>query len=126
MHHSHRQKGGRLSRTHEVGQGNEVDGGVDGQCIPVASRLASASPAEVKLIEGTLDRSKVDFPFNLKLVLDCAYDSDPLRYRLRERWIQIIVRTGNENTLKTVDPFADKSDVGRLKEPSLGSAGSED
>ena len=83
-------KGGDCVGPTKRGKGTKWMVVVDGQGIPVASRLASASPAEVKLIEGTLDRSKVDFPFNLKLVLDRAYDSDPLRNRLRERWIQMV------------------------------------
>ncbi len=63
---------------------------VDGQGIPVACQLASASPAEVKLLEPTLDRAKTKLPFRLKLICDRAYDSDPLRQRLSDRFIELV------------------------------------
>ena len=56
----------------------------DGQGIPLACSTASASPAEVKLVEGVLiqvprpeDRSNPLFAVR-------AYDSDPLRERLKQ------------------------------------------
>jgi transposase len=64
---------------------------VDGQGVPLASKLESASPAEVKLLEPTLERmpqkllSKVQ-----RLIVDRGYDSDPLRCRLQERGIDFI------------------------------------
>ena len=70
---------------------------VDGQGIPLGGTLASASPSEVKLIEATLDQVKVPrggrgrprkrMP---RLIADKAYDSDPLRKRLKQRGIDLI------------------------------------
>ena len=71
---------------------------VDGQGIPIGGTLASASPAEVTLAEKTLETVKV--PRNgrgrpkkrpLRLIGDKAYDSDPLRKRLKELKIDLIV-----------------------------------
>jgi len=64
---------------------------VDGKGVPLASTLGSASPAEVKLLEPTLETmpnkllNKVQ-----RLILDRGYDSDPLRFRLQERGIDMI------------------------------------
>ena len=59
--------------------------------------LDSASPAEVKLIETTLEKSymtpKTTRQFKgtvLRLIYDKAADSDPLRRRLKERGIELI------------------------------------
>lgn len=50
---------------------------VDRRSLPVAVHVASASPAEVRLVEPTLDaRFLADFP--PRLIGDKAYDSDPL------------------------------------------------
>jgi transposase len=71
---------------------------VDGQGIPIGSTLASASPAEVRLAEETLET--VNVPRNgrgrprkrpLRLIADRGYDSDPLRKRLKELKIDLIV-----------------------------------
>ena len=71
---------------------------VDGQGIPIGSTLASASPAEVKLAEETLEtvnvpRSGRGRPRKrpLRLIADKGYDSDPLRKRLKELKIDLIV-----------------------------------
>ena len=71
---------------------------VDGQGIPIGSTLASASPAEVKLAQETLEtvnvpRSGRGRPRKrpLRLIADKAYDSDPLRKRLKELKIDLIV-----------------------------------
>jgi transposase len=69
----------------------------DGQGIPVSLRLASASPAEVTLLEPTLDAMKVT-PHDKRckdrqpkrLIADRAYDSDPHRERLAERGIALV------------------------------------
>jgi len=70
---------------------------VDGQGIPIGSSLASASPAEVKLVDQTLEQIKV--PRNgpgrpkqrpERLIGDKAYDSDPLRKELKKRGIDLI------------------------------------
>jgi transposase len=71
---------------------------VDGQGIPIGSTLASASPAEVRLAEETLETVKVPRKGRgrpkkrpLRLIADKAYDSDPLRKRLKIFKIDLIV-----------------------------------
>jgi len=71
---------------------------VDGQGIPIGSTLASASPAEVKLAQETLEavnvpRSGRGRPRKrpIRLIADKGYDSDPLRKRLKELKIDLIV-----------------------------------
>ncbi len=62
---------------------------VDGEGIPLGSTLASASPAEVTLIEpliqATYGKSKIT-----RLIYDKAADSDPLRHRLKQQRIDLI------------------------------------
>jgi transposase len=69
----------------------------DGQGVPLGILLESASPAEVKLLEPTLE--KVAVPRcgpgrprknPERIILDKAYDSDPLRTRLAKRGIDMI------------------------------------
>jgi transposase len=67
---------------------------VDGQGIPLGSHIDSASPAEVTLVEKTLEQIKVGRRGRPKtrpkrLIADKAYDSDPLRRRLRKRGITL-------------------------------------
>jgi transposase len=70
---------------------------VDGRGVPLASQLASATPAEVTLAESTLERIRVrrrqaGRPRNrpARVIADRAYDSKPLRQRLAKRRIQLI------------------------------------
>ena len=69
----------------------------DGQGIPLAAHLDSASPNEVTLIETTL--ANVTVPGETggcpktkpkRLIYDKAADSDPLRSRLKSRGIELI------------------------------------
>ena len=70
---------------------------VDGQGVPLGSKLESASPAEVTLLEETLARVSVprQGPGRPKrrperLIADKGYDSSPLRKRLKKRGIELI------------------------------------
>jgi len=70
---------------------------VDGQGVPLGSKLESASPGEVTLAEPTLENIAVPRGGRgrprkrpLRVVADKAYDSDPLRWRLLERGILLI------------------------------------
>jgi len=70
---------------------------VDGQGVPLGSKLESASPGEVTLAEPTLENIAVPRggpgrprKRPLRVVADKAYDSDPLRWRLLERGILLI------------------------------------
>jgi transposase len=70
---------------------------VDGQGIPLGSQLTSATPAEVKLAEATLQQIAVprggpgrpkSKPFCV--IADRGYDSDPLRWRLFQKGILLL------------------------------------
>ena len=62
---------------------------VDGQGLPLAVEVNSASPAEVTLIEPLIDQA-VTSHVPSRLIYDRAADSDPLRERLAERGIELI------------------------------------
>jgi len=68
---------------------------VDGAGVPLGSQLTSASPAEVKLAESTLQNIRLpgkarrqNRPW--RVIADRAYDSDPLRWRLCRRGMLLI------------------------------------
>jgi len=71
---------------------------VDGRGVPLGNYLHSASPAEVKLAETTLATIRVGRSHHAgrprqkptRVIADKAYDSDPLRKRLRQRGIELI------------------------------------
>ena len=71
---------------------------VDGAGIPLGDHLHAASPAEVTLAETTLATIRVGRCHHpghprqkpLRVIADKAYDSDPLRWRLRRRGIELI------------------------------------
>ena len=71
---------------------------VDGAGVPLGDHLHSASPAEVRLAETTLAtirigrRHRAGRPRQkpVRVIADKAYDSDPLRKRLRQRGIELI------------------------------------
>jgi transposase len=71
---------------------------VDGRGVPLGNYLHSASPAEVKLAETMLAAIRVRRRHQagrprqkpLRVIADKAYDSDPLRKRLRRRGIELI------------------------------------
>jgi transposase len=71
---------------------------VDGAGVPLGDHLHSASPAEVRLAETTLAAIRVGRRHRagrprqkpVRVIADKAYDSDPLRKRLRQRGIALI------------------------------------
>src|SRR5258708_27485155 len=71
---------------------------VDGCGVPLGNYLHSASPGEVTLAETTLAAIRVGRRHHagrprqkpLRVIADKAYDSDPLRKRLRQRGIELI------------------------------------
>jgi transposase len=71
---------------------------VDGKGVPLGEYLHSASPAEVRLAETTLAAIRVGRRHHpgrprqkpVRVIADKAYDSDPLRKRLRQRGIELI------------------------------------
>jgi transposase len=62
---------------------------VDGHGTPLAAEIASASPAEVTLIEPLLQK-RILRRKPRRLIYDRAADSDPLRERLARRGIELI------------------------------------
>jgi transposase len=82
----------------------------DGQGIPLAVDLTSASPHEVTLIEGTLQHIRVPHPGPGRprtrpkhLIYDKAADSDPLRKRLARRGIDLVSPNRSNKKVKTQD-----------------------
>jgi len=60
----------------------------DGQGLPLAQHLSSASPAEVTLAEEAIQELT---PGSIqRLIADRAYDSDPFRERLAQQGIDLI------------------------------------
>jgi transposase len=83
------QKRGRLVGKTKRGKGTKIMGVADRHGLPLALRTESASPAEVKLVEATLDQRLVaDVPE--RLIGDKAYDSDPLDKILSKHGTELI------------------------------------
>lgn len=79
------QKRGRLVGKTKRGKGTKIMGIADGHGLPLALRTESATPAEVKLVEQTLEQRIVpDVPE--RLIGDKAYDSDGLDNSLRQNF----------------------------------------
>ena len=79
------QKRGLLVGKTKRGKGTKIMGIADGHGLPLALRTESASPAEVKLVEATLEERVVaDVPE--RLIGDKAYDSDRLDQELMEKF----------------------------------------
>ena len=76
---------------------------VDGQGLPLGVRLESASPGEATLAEATLKEVRVPRAKGRprqkpkRVIADRAYDSDPLRERLKKRGIELIAPYRNNN-----------------------------
>ncbi len=75
---------------------------VDASGTPLAAHTTSASPAEVKLVQDTLDAS-FGFDFPERLIGDKAYDSDGLDADLREIGIEMIAPNRKNRKRKTQD-----------------------
>lgn len=83
---------------------------VDGAGVPLGIHVTSASPAEVTLVDATLTtirvprtgpgRPRQNPP---RLIADRAYDSDPLRERLRQRGITVIVPYRDNRTVRAYE-----------------------
>jgi transposase len=90
------EKGGSAVGKTKRGKGTKWMVLVDGEGIPLGIRLESASPHEVTLAEATLSEVRVPQPRGRsrqnpeRLIGDTAYDSDPLRERLKRRKVDLI------------------------------------
>lgn len=67
--------------------------------LPVAIYIDSASPAECKLVENTVNESLVDLTGAL-LIGDKAYDSDPLDQFMEEEYGIYVVSPHKKNRVK--------------------------
>ncbi len=82
---------------------------VDGQGVPLGNYLDSASPAEVTLLETTLEQIAVPRwrgrprKKPLRIIADKGYDSDPLRKRLKHRGIDLVCPNRSNRKRKTQD-----------------------
>jgi transposase len=79
------QKRGLLVGKTKRGKGTKIMGIADGHGLPLALRAESASPAEVKLVEATLEE-RVVAEVPERLIGDKAYDSDRLDQELMEKF----------------------------------------
>jgi transposase len=79
------QKRGRLVGKTKRGKGTKIMGIADGHGLPLALRTESAAPAEVTLVQATLEaRVVADVPE--RLIGDKAYDSDRLDEQLLQEY----------------------------------------
>ena len=84
------------------GKGSKLMAVADRHGLPVAVDVASASPAEVKLVISTLEaRFLPDLPE--RLIGDRAYDSDPLAAQLAEGDVELIAPHRSNRKVKTQD-----------------------
>jgi transposase len=74
----------------------------DGHGLPLAVDVASASPAEVRLVISTLEARFIpELPE--RLIGDKAYDSDPLAAQLAEGGVELIAPNRENRRIKTQD-----------------------
>jgi len=108
---------------------------VDGQGIPLGGVITSASPAEVRLAEETLETIKVPRQGRgrpksrpKRLIGDKAYDSDKLRTSLAAKGIRLLVPyRRNRKDKKTRPKSRSATSIGgKSNGPSLGWAISAD
>lgn len=84
------------------GKGSKLMAVADRHGLPLAVDVASASPAEVKLVISTLEaRFLPELP--QRLIGDKAYDSDPLAAELAEGDIELIAPHRSNRKVKTQD-----------------------
>ena len=84
------------------GKGSKLMAVVDRHGLPVAVDVASASPAEVRLVRSTLDARFVpELPE--RLIGDKAYDSDALAHELSALGVELIAPHRKNRKIKTQD-----------------------
>ncbi len=101
------EKGGSDVGKTKRGKGSKWMVVVDGQGVPLGIHVASASPADVTLVEPTLDTIRVPRAGRGRprqkppcLIADRGYDSDPMRARLGRRGITVIVPYRSNRTVR--------------------------
>jgi hypothetical protein len=101
-------RGSKVGKT-KRGKGTKWMLLVDGQGTPLGACLDSASPAEVTLLEKTLETVSVSRKHRPgrprcnpdRLIADRGYDSNPLRKRLKARGIDPIIPARSNNAIAT-------------------------
>lgn len=83
------QKRGNCVGPTKRGKGTKIMAIADGAGLPLAIDVASASPAEVRLVETTIEK-RFTRTIPRRLIGDKAYDSDPLDQRLRRHHVALI------------------------------------
>ena len=84
------------------GKGSKLMAVADGHGLPLAVDVASASPAEVRLVISTLEARFIpELPE--RLIGDKAYDSDPLDAELAEGAVELIAPQRSNRKVKTQD-----------------------
>ena len=119
-------KGSAVGKT-KRGKGTKWMVLVDGQGLPLGVRLESASPHEVTLAEATLAEVRVPRAKGRprqkpqRVIADTAYDSDPLRERLRKRGIELIApyRNNRQQRRHEDDVKCDATNGWIVSEPIL-------
>ncbi len=97
------QKGGSAVGKSKKGKGTKIMTIADRSGLPVAAWISSASPAEVTLVEETIDASFLRVAPD-RLIGDKAYESDALDQRLwNERKIELIAPHRSNRKHKTQD-----------------------
>ena len=128
------QKGGTAVGKTKRGKGTKWMVLVDGQGLPLGVRLESASPGEATLAEATLKEVRVPRAKGRprqkpkRVIADRAYDSDPLRERLKKRGIELIApyRKNNKQRRYEDGNCAATSAAGSSSGPMHGSVSSDD
>lgn len=93
------EKRGRQVGKTKRGKGTKIMAIVDGNGLPVAGRTESASPAEVTLVEDTLDCLWVPV-YPKRLIGDKAYDSDPLDEELAKQYGTEMIAPNRRNRIR--------------------------
>lgn len=84
------------------GKGSKLMAIADGHGLPLAVDVASASPAEVRLVISTLEARFIpELPE--RLIGDKAYDSDPLAEELAQGNVELIAPNRSNRRIKTQD-----------------------
>ena len=84
------------------GKGSKLMAIADRHGLPLAVDVASASPAEVRLVISTLEARFIpELPE--RLIGDKAYDSDPLAAQLAEGDVELIAPNRSNRKVKTQD-----------------------
>jgi len=109
-------KGGTEIGVTKAGKGNKIMLVVNSHGVPRAALLAPANPAEVNLIEPTLEQSFSQSQEYDILIYDKAADSDPLRNRLKDLGIELICPHRKN---RTAEPTQDRRKLKRYKRRSI-------